>query len=103
MNTNCNRLDLHQETTTKNACAHACTRECLALGPQPTPREAASKEEKSSNNDTETSEKNLERAIVIGAVLIFVLAAVVFYMKFAPLGDANDGSSNLGIQTITHY
>lgn len=48
-------------------------------------------------------EKKLERAIVIGAVLILVLVAVVFYLKFAALGNATDGYSNLGMQTPTHY
>ena len=48
-------------------------------------------------------EKHLERAIVIGSVLVLALVAVVFYLKFAALGNATDGYSNLGIQTQTHY
>jgi preprotein translocase subunit SecF len=51
----------------------------------------------------EDRERNLERAIIIGALLIIVLVAVVFYWKFAALGNATGGSSDLGIQTITHY
>ena len=104
MNTNCNQLDLHQEIMTKDSCTHCCAHECLAaVEPQPTPREAASKKENSANNDADTREKNLERAIVIGAVLILALVAVVFYLKFAPLGNATDDSSNLGIKLITDY
>ena len=48
-------------------------------------------------------ERNLERAIVIGAVLIVTLVAVVFYWKSAALGNATDGYSNLRILTLTHY
>lgn len=48
-------------------------------------------------------ERNLERAIVIGAVLIVALVAVVFCWKFATLGNAADGHSTLGIQTPIHY
>jgi hypothetical protein len=104
MNTNCNRLDLHQETTTKNSRTHSCAHECLAaVEPRPTPRAGASKEQKPADNDGGTREKNLERAIVIGAVLIFALAAVGFYMKFAPLGDATGDYSNSGIKTTTHH
>jgi hypothetical protein len=104
MNTNCNRLDLHQATTTKNSCAHACAHERLAaVEPQPASREAASEQEKSANRDADTRGKNLERAIVIGAVLIFALAAVAFYLKFAPLGDATGNYSNSGIKATTQH
>ena len=104
MNTNCDRLDLHQEITKRNSCTHACAHECLAaVELQPTPREAASKEGKPANNGADTREKNLERAIVAGAVLIMVLVAVVYYLRFVAPGQTNDGPSNLGIEMITHY
>jgi hypothetical protein len=48
-------------------------------------------------------EKNLDRAIVIGAVLILALVAVVFYLKFAAPDNANDGYSTPTIQSITRY
>ncbi len=75
MNTNCTKCDSHQFP----------------------------EERKSASNDAEKREKNLERAIVIGAVLILALVAVVFYWKLAALGNASDSYSNLGIQTPTHY
>ena len=104
MNTNCDQLDPHQEITTKNSCTHTCAHECLAaVEPQPTPRAASSKEEKSAHNDADTREEYLERAIVAGAVLIMVLVVVVYYLRFVAPGQTNDGSSNLGIEMITHY
>jgi hypothetical protein len=48
-------------------------------------------------------ERRLDRAIVIGALLILALAAGVFCWKFATLGKATDGCSTLGIQTPTHH
>jgi hypothetical protein len=48
-------------------------------------------------------ERNLERAIVIGALLILALAAAVFCWKFATVGKATDGGPTLEIQTPTYY
>jgi hypothetical protein len=45
----------------------------------------------------------LERAIVIGALLILALAAAVFCWKFATVGKATDGGPTLEIQTPTYY
>ena len=104
MNANCNRLVLHQEITTKNSGAHTCAHECLAAAePKPTPREAASKKEKSANNDADTRDKNLERTIVIGAVLILLLVALVYYVRFADPGQPTDGYSTSTLQPITRY
>ena len=87
MTTNCNRLAPHQEITTKHACAH----ECLAtVERQPASSEASLKEEKSAKTDADTREKNLERAIVIGAVLILALVAVVYYFRFVASGGSAD-------------
>ncbi len=74
MNTNCSKCDLHRF---------------------PEKRKPAS-------NDAEKKEKNLERAIVIGALLILALVAVVFYLKFAALGLAAN-SPTLEIQSIARY
>lgn len=104
MNTNCNQPDLHPELTTKNSRSHFCAHECLAaVEPQLTPREAASKEEKSANHDGDTRETNLEHAIVIGAVLILALVTVVFYWKFAALDNATDGTPTSTLQPITRH
>ena len=100
MNTNCHRLAPHQEITTKHACAHECL---AAVERQPASSEAVSQEEKSAKNDANTREKNLERAIVIGAVLILILVAVVYYFRFVAPGDSADDLPPLEIQTITRY
>ena len=62
-----------------------------------------SEEEKTVNQSANQRGKNLEGAIVIGAVLILVLVTAVFYLKFAALGQDTDGSSNSEIKTITHH
>ena len=61
-----------------------------------------SESQKTVNQEANQRPKNLELAIVIGAVLILVLVTVVFYLKFAALRQDTDGSSNSGIKTITH-
>ena len=100
MNTNCHRLAPHQEITTKHACAH----ECLAtVERHRASSEASLKEEKSAKTDADTREKNLERAIVIGAVLILALVAVVFYFRFVAPGDSAESLPPLEIQAITRY
>ena len=83
MNTNCNRLDLHKGITTKEVCAH----ECLAtVEPQPARREAAATAGKPANHDADQREKNLHRAIVIGAGLILLLVIAVYYLRYvAPM------------------
>ena len=105
MNTNCDQLDLHKKITTHNhSCAHTCAHACLtAVEPQPAPRAAILKEEKSANNDADTREKNLERAIVTGAVLILVLVVVVYYLRFVAPAEPMMAPPNLGIEMITHY
>ena len=75
----------------------------MAVERQPAPREAASTAGKSAENGADKREKNLERAIVAGAVLILVLVAVVYYLRFVAPGRTNDGDSNLGIKMITDY
>ena len=54
-------------------------------------------------SDNAKREKAIERAIVIGTLLILALVAVVFYWKFATIDQATEGYSTLGIQTLTHY
>ena len=79
MNTNCNRLDLHKGITPKNSSAHECL---AAVEPQPAPRAAASKAGKPANHGTDQREKNLHRAIVIGAGLILLLVMAVYYLRY---------------------
>jgi hypothetical protein len=103
MNTNGNQFDSHQDITTKNCCAHSCTHECPeGVEPRLAPHMCAFEEEKSALNVPDKKQKNLERAIVIGTVLILVLVAAVFYWKFTAQGNAA-GDPNLEISMPIHY
>jgi len=104
MNTNCDRLELHREFTTKNSCDHTCAHECFAaVDHQPASSEAASKREKSAKNHADTRDKNLEQTIVIGAVLILLSVALVYYFRYADPGQPTDGYSTFTLQPITRY
>ena len=48
-------------------------------------------------------DRKLERAIVVGAVLILVLVAVVYYIRFADPGQPADGYSTSTLQPITRH
>lgn len=75
MNTNCTRLDRPQKIMTKNFCAHRA----------------------------DDREKNLHRAIVMGAVLISLLVALAYYVRYADPGQPADGYSTSTLQPITRY
>jgi len=53
--------------------------------------------------DNDKREKNIERAMVIGAVLILLLVALVYYVRFADPGQLTDGHSISTLQPITRY
>ena len=80
---------------TKTNCNHKCQ---AAVEPSPASRPTFS----NADTNAERSERILRRTIIIGSVLIMVLVAVVFYLKFAALGKSDD-SSTLQIQSITRY
>jgi len=78
MHTNCIKLDPHKQIAPRNFCAH----KCLAAVER---------------------EKNLHRAIIVGAVLILILVAVVYYFWFVASGNLAGNHAPLEIQTITLY
>ncbi len=53
--------------------------------------------------DSDKKEQTIERAIVIGAVLILILVAVVYYVRFADPSQPTDGYSTSTLQPITRY
>jgi hypothetical protein len=81
------QTDSRKKVTAKSFAAHE---DFTLVEPLPTRRATFSKEETPAAGDAERRENNLHRAIIVGAVLILILVAVVYYFRFVAAGDSAD-------------